>query len=383
MHPKDQFKEATLRPNQLRWNDFGKVYKNQGNFLESLRLLAGQGDPEMKHGIAVYIYNATTSMLTESLVNADGHLLIVPQKGALDIQTEFGKLYVNVNEIVVIPQGVKFSIRLNKDELIKNNYDNVNNIQGYVLEVFDGHFELPDRGLIGSNGLANERDFLAPVAYSDIPIQGYTADSQNCSWTIYMKLGHEYSQLKLNHTPYDVGAWTGNLYPYKYDLKNFNTLGSVSFDHPDPSIMTVLTSLGRDGTAVADFIIFPPRWSVQMDTFRPPYFHRNCMTEFMGLIQGKYDAKSSSQFEPGGASLHNSMVPHGPDKETYDSAIALQAVQGIIPESEENNLPPVYIGYGSMAFMFETSLPLKVTTWGYNCGALLEDSINCWKHLVE
>jgi homogentisate 1,2-dioxygenase len=258
--------------------------------------------------------------------------IIVLQHGVMDIQTELGRLLVRPNEIVVIPRGIRYRVTLPGGP-----------VRGYALELYQGHFQLPELGPIGSNCLANSRDFQAPLASFD--------DDTSTEWNILAKFDGAMLRARQNHTPFDVVAWHGLYYPYKYDLGRFNAIGSISFDHVDPSIYTVLTAQSdHPGTAVADFVIFPPRWLVQEDTFRPPWYHRNTMSEFMGLIQGDYDAKTGGGFRPAGASLHNVMSAHGPDSSTHEKA-------------SNAELKPVKVGEGSMAFMFESSLMVGVTDW--------------------
>lgn len=265
--------------------------------------------------------------------SADGDFLIVLQHGVLDIQTELGHILVRPNEICVIPRGIRYRVKLPEGP-----------VRGYILELYSGHFQLPELGPIGSNCLANARDFQAPVA-------AYTEDTHS-PWEMLCKFNGHLFAAPQTHTPFDVVAWHGLYYPYKYDLGRFNTIGSISFDHPDPSIFTVLTGPSdHPGTAIADFVIFPPRWLVGEDTFRPPWYHRNTMSEFMGLINGDYDAKSGKGFQPAGASLHNIMSAHGPDAGTHDKA-------------SNADLKPVKVGEGSMAFMFESCLMVGVTEWG-------------------
>lgn len=320
-------------PNQLRWDPFDIP---EGRcFLDGLRLLGGAGDATVKSGLAIYVYGADVNMNPKkAFYSADGDFLIVAQQGALDIRTELGRLLVRPNEIVVIPRGIRYRVDLVDGEPIR----------GYILELYEGHFQLPELGPIGSNCLANARDFQAPVA-------DYDDDESN--WTITAKFAGQLFNAAQDHSPFDVVAWHGNFYPYKYDLGRFNTIGSISYDHPDPSIFTVLTAPSPvTGTAIADFVIFPPRWRVAEGTFRPPWYHRNTMSEFMGLITGDYDAKAGGKggFQPGGASLHNVMGAHGPDAQTFGKASSAE-------------LAPQKVGDGSMAFMFESSLMLGVTEW--------------------
>jgi homogentisate 1,2-dioxygenase len=336
-------------PNQLRWDPFD--LNSSVDWVHSLNLIAGAGDPSMKSGIGIYIYAAGKSMdPNTAFYSADGDFLIVPQHGVLDIQTELGHLRVRPNEIAVIPRGIRYRVSLHEEQPAR----------GYILELYQGHFELPPLGAAGSNGLANPRDFQVPVAAFE---EDY---GPNTSWTIISKFTGNLFAATQNHTPFDVVAWHGKYYPYKYDLGRFNTLGSISYDHPDPSIYTVLSCPSHahgPGTAVADFVIFPPRWLVAENTFRPPWYHRNTMSEFMGLINGSYDAKSAAKggFQPAGASLHNTMSAHGPDREAFEKA-------------SNADLKPFKVGEGSMAFMFESCLMVGVTEWGLKtCKKVQED----------
>ena len=330
-------------PNQLRWDPFSHDEAKDHDFVSGLKLVAGAGDPTQKQGLGIFVYAAGKHMDEKSaFYSADGDLLIVPQEGDLDIRTEFGWLLVRQMEIAVIPRGVKYNVRLASGRA-----------RGYALELYQGHFNLPELGPIGSNGLANARDFLAPVASFDEDF-GATAHEGPNRHVVTVKFNNTLFQTTQAHTPFDVVAWQGNYYPYKYDLGRFNTIGSISFDHPDPSIFTVLSAPSAvPGTAVADFVIFPPRWLVGEDTFRPPWYHRNTMSEFMGLICGGYDAKrgGAGGFVPGGASLHNVMSGHGPDAESHEGARAAK-------------LQPQKVGEGSCAFMFESCLMVGVTEWG-------------------
>ncbi|XP_022188930.1 homogentisate 1,2-dioxygenase-like [Nilaparvata lugens] len=338
-------------PNQMRWKPFS--FPNAGesiNFIEGMQTICGAGDPTVRHGVAIHVYSCNQSMKNICFYNSDGDFLIVPQSGNLRITTEFGKIDVSPAEICVIQQGMRFSVSVNGVA------------RGYILEIFNGHFDLPNLGPIGANGLANPRDFQTPVAHYE---------DKDDEYSIVSKYQGKLFSAKQNHSPFDVVAWHGNYVPYKYDLNKFMTINTVSFDHCDPSIFTVLTcSSNKPGTAIADFVIFPPRWSVAENTFRPPYFHRNCMSEFMGLITGKYEAKEDG-FMPGGASLHSMMTPHGPDAECFKSA-------------SEAPLKPCRVADGTMAFMFESSLSLSVTKWGEKiCQKLDPDYFKCWLNLKK
>ncbi|KAI8929464.1 Homogentisate 1,2-dioxygenase [Entophlyctis helioformis] len=349
--------ECESTPNQLRWSPFELPEKSADgvDFVHGLQTICGAGSPSNRAGMAIHVFACDKDMTNTSFYNSDGDFLIVPQQGRLDIQTEFGMLLVSPGEIAVIPRGIRYSVRLLDGPT-----------RGYVAEIFDRHFELPDLGPIGSNGLANPRDFLYPVAAYE--------DKEGVTYHIVNKFqGYLFSTTQ-EHSPYDVVAWHGNYAPYKYDLARFNTVNTVSFDHPDPSIFTVLTARsGTPGVALLDFVIFPPRWMVGEDTFRPPYYHRNCMSEFMGLISGGYDAKQEG-FLPGGASLHSMMTPHGPDRETFDKA-------------STEKLAPVKLRPDGLAFMFETNQLLSVAKTalkkvkGTPGNVLQADYYKCWQGL--
>ena len=331
-------------PNQLRWDPFDHDHSKNVDFVTGMRLVSGAGDPSLKQGLGIYVYSAGRSMGDrEVYYSADGDLLIVPQEGILDIRTEMGWLLVRPMEICLIPRGVKYQV-----------HTPAGPARGYALELYQGHFALPELGPIGSNGLANERDFQAPVASFSEDF-GATASQGHNKYGVTVKFNNTLFRTEQAHTPFDVVAWHGNYYPCKYDLGRFNTIGSISYDHPDPSIFTVLTAPSHTspGTAVADFVVFPPRWLVAEGTFRPPWYHRNTMSEFMGLIRGANDAKRGGQggFMPGGASLHNVMSGHGPDAESCEAA-------------REAELRPAKVGEGSCAFMFESCLMMGVSEWG-------------------
>jgi len=335
--------DAMPSPNRLRWNPLdmpdGKV-----DFVDGLITYAVNGDVAQGVGASIHLYAANRSMVDRAIFSADGEWLIVPQQGRLRIVTEMGVLTVAPLQIALIPRGVRFRMELLDGAA-----------RGYVCENHGAPFRLPDLGPIGSNGLANVRDFEAPVAaFEDVDrpcelVQKY----QGRLWTTM-----------LDHSPFDVVAWHGNVAPYRYDLTRFNTIGTVSYDHPDPSIFTVLSSPSESpGTANIDFVIFPPRWMVAEDTFRPPWFHRNIMSEFMGLITGEYDAKAGG-FAPGGASLHGMMSAHGPDVASHDRAVAAT----LAPHRIED----------TMAFMFESRLPFAPTRWAMETPLLQMDYDACW-----
>ncbi|MEO9102524.1 MAG: homogentisate 1,2-dioxygenase [Burkholderiaceae bacterium] len=342
---------APCAPEPLRWNPFAWP-DAPCDFVDGMHTIVANGDAAMQAGVAAHVYLAKRSMGQRAFVNADGELLILPQQGALRIVTELGLLDVKPGELALIPRGLVFKVELD-DDAVKNG------ARGYVCENYGAQFRLPELGPIGSNGLANARDFQAPVAATEREDVG--------SYELIKKHSGAMWQARLPQTPFNVVAWHGNLAPVRYDTANFMTIGSISFDHPDPSIFTVLMSPSdTPGTANCDFAIFPPRWLVMEDTFRPPWYHRNLMSEFMGLIHGEYDAKPQG-FKPGGASLHNCMVPHGPDEEAFDKA------------SNATNAPQKLDH--TLAFMFESRYLFVPTDFALHGGALDPDYADCWAGL--
>jgi homogentisate 1,2-dioxygenase len=313
-------------PTQIRWNPFD--FDKDADWVHSMHLLAGAGDVSARSGLGYFIFTAGKSMDPKSaFYSADGDLLVIPQHGVLDIRTELGHLLVRPNEICVIPRGIRYNVALPEGP-----------VRGYALELYQGHFTLPSLGPLGSFGLANARDFQIPRASFDEDYSGI--------YHLFAKFNNNIHIAEQSHTPFDIVAWHGLYYPYKYDLGRFLTVGSISYDHPDPSIFTLLTS----SEGVAEMAIFPPRWLVMEDTFRPPWYHRNTMAEFMGLIMGEYDARTDGGFRPGGASLHNVMAGHGPDSNTHQRASVVE-------------LKPQKVGEGSMAFVIESKMILGLSEW--------------------
>ncbi len=342
------FNEVPATPNQLRWSPF-EIPKQPVDFVQGLLTLGGNGDLQTHAGFAIHVYVANKSMTERFFSNSDGEMLIVPQSGRLRVITELGILDVAPCEICVIQRGIKFRVELPDGHG-----------RGYVCENYGSLFRLPDLGPIGANCLANARDFLAPVA---------SYEDREGHYEVVTKFQGALWSAEYDHSPLDIVAWHGNYAPYKYDLNRFNTIGSISFDHPDPSIFTVLTAPSEiPGTANVDFAIFPPRWLVAEHTFRPPWFHRNFMNEFMGLVTGEYDAKAEG-FAPGGASLHNCMAGHGPDAETYERAT-------------QADLKPVHIT-DTMAFMFETRYVVRPTKYAMDTTELQGEYFECWQGLKK
>jgi homogentisate 1,2-dioxygenase len=320
------FREVEPDPNRMRWDPLA-IPPPGTDFVDGLWTVGGNGDTLSHTGIGIHWYAASASMVDRYFVNADGELLIVPESGSLLLRTELGRLLVAPGEFAVVPRGIRFAVDLPG-----------HSARGYVCENYGALFTLPERGPIGANGLANERDFLAPVA---------AYEESRRAVQVVEKFGGNLWAADYDHSPLDVAGWHGDYVPYKYDLANFMVIGTISFDHPDPSIFTVLTSpTDSPGLANADFVAFAPRWLVGEDTFRPPWFHRNVMSEFMGLVRGVYDAKAEG-FSPGGASLHNSFSSHGPDAETFERASSAS----LAPQKIDDTL----------AFMFETRWPVVLT----------------------
>lgn len=344
-----RFDDVPTPPNQLRW-DPPPMPLTATDFVDGLVAMAGNGDPAAQSGCGIHMYTANASMTDRFFYDADGELLIVPQQGRLRFSTELGRIDVEPEEIVVIPRGIRFRVEL-LDATAR----------GYVCENYGALLRLPDLGPIGSNGLANPRDFLTPQAWYE--------DKEGSFELVAKFMGNLWTS-KIGHSPLDVVAWHGNYAPYKYDLRRFNALGSISYDHPDPSIFLVLQAQSdTPGVDTLDFVIFPPRWLVMEHTFRPPWFHRNVASEFMGLIHGQYDAKSEG-FLPGGASLHNCMSGHGPDAETFDKA------------SKADTSKAQQIS-DTMAFMFETRAVIRPTKFALESAQLQHEYFRCWEGLSK
>ncbi len=341
----NDFNQIPTPPNQLRWNPLAMPAEPR-DFIDGILTYAGSGDAHAQSGFAIHLYAANRSMTNRAFYNADGEMLIVLQMGRLRFVTELGVIEAQPQEIVVIPRGVRFRVELMDAEA-----------RGYLCENFGANFRLPDRGPIGSNGLASSRDFLTPVA---------SYEDKDEPTELMAKFGGNLWFARMDHSPMDVVAWHGNYAPYKYDLRRFNAIGSISYDHPDPSIFLVLHSASdTPGVSNIDFVIFPPRILAMQDTFRPPWFHRNIASEFMGLIHGAYDAKADG-FLPGGASLHNCMTGHGPDAETFEKA------------SNSDTSQPHYIT-DTMAFMFETRTLIRPTRLALQSPELQHNYSECWQ----
>jgi homogentisate 1,2-dioxygenase len=336
------FSEVETSPNRLRWNPL-QIPAKPTDFIDGLTTIAGSGDPAAQSGLAVHVYRANRSMSDRYFANADGEMMLVPQLGSLLLFTELGKLEVGPGEIALIPRGLKFKVVLQEKEA-----------RGYICENYGAHFRLPELGPIGSQGLAQKRDFQAPVA----------AFEERGKCELVQKFMGNLWTAEARHSPLDVVAWHGNGAPFKYDLARFMAVNTVTFDHSDPSIFTVLTSpSGTPGVANCDFVIFPPRWQVAERTFRPPWFHRNVMSELMGLVHGAYESKAEG-FLPGGVSIHNCLQPHGPDLPTYD-------------KGSNADLKPHRIE-SSLAFMWESRYVFRPTKFALGAPQLQKNYDAVW-----
>ena len=333
---------------QYRWDP---IPVDGGNltFLSGMRTITTAGDVNTQTGLAAHIYLVTESMRDEYFYSADSELLVVPQQGEIRFCTELGIIDIRPGEIAIIPRGMVFRCELLQGPA-----------RGFVCENYGSKFDLPDRGPIGANCLANPRDFKTPVAaFEDREVRS----------TVTVKWCGAFHRCEIGHSPLDIVAWHGNYAPCKYDLDAFSPVGAVLFDHPDPSIFTVLTSpSGFEGTANVDLILFKERWSVAEHTFRPPWYHKNIMSEFMGNIYGVYDAKPEG-FVPGGISLHNMMLPHGPDRDAYETA-------------RNEPMEPARIR-NTMSFMFESRFPQHLTRFAAQEAPMQEQYIDVWAPLEK
>ncbi len=342
--------DIDVTPNQLRWDPL-PIPTEPTDFVDGITTIALNGDLMSQAGIGIHIYTCNKGMGDRYFYNADGEMLIVPEMGRLGFLTELGALQAGAGEVVVIPRGVRFKVEPHPED---------KQCRGYICENYGAQFRLPDLGPIGANGLANPRDFETPVAWYE--------DREGSFEQITKFAGNLWSA-PMSHSPLDVVAWHGNYAPYCYDLRRFNTIGSISYDHPDPSIFTVLTSpSGEAGVANCDFAIFPERWLVAENTFRPPWYHRNYMSEYMGLVYGQYDAKEEG-FLPGGGSLHNQMSAHGPDLDAFEKA----SNADLQPQKLE----------GTMAFMFESRYIIRPTKFAMECSQLQSNYFEVWQRLKK
>ena len=336
-----------VSPTQLAWTPFAIPTTPGVDFVDGLKSVAGSGEPSLREGLAIHIFACNTDMKNRCFCNSDGEMMIVAQQGILDIWTEFGKLWVEPGEFAVIPRGIRFQVKLVDGPT-----------RGYILEVWGTRFELPELGPLGANGLANARDFLYPSAFTQID-----ADE----WKVVYKLSGKFFYTTQQHSPFDVVAWHGNYLPYKYDITKFVNVGSISVDHIDPSIFTIMTAKSRDPNApLTDVLTFSPRWDTASNTYRPPYFHRNVASEFMGLIYGGYGGRSEG-FQPGGASYETGCTPHGVAYPEFKDASEMQQTGGNV------------ISEGAIAFMFESSRPFTITEYAFKAPNLhTDDSQELW-----
>ncbi|MBP7376590.1 MAG: homogentisate 1,2-dioxygenase [Pyrinomonadaceae bacterium] len=342
--------DIDVTPNQLRWDPL-PIPTEPTDFIDGITTIALNGDLMSQAGIGIHIYTCNKGMGDRYFYNADAEMLIVPEMGRLGFLTELGAIQAGAGEIVVIPRGVRFKVEPHPED---------KQCRGYICENYGAQFRIPDLGPIGANGLANPRDFETPVAWYE--------DREGAFEQVAKFAGNLWSA-PMTHSPLDVVGWHGNYAPYRYDLRRFNTIGSISYDHPDPSIFTVLTSpSGEPGVANCDFAIFPERWLVAENTFRPPWYHRNYMSEYMGLVYGQYDAKEEG-FLPGGGSLHNQMSAHGPDLDAFEKA----SNADLKPQKLE----------GTMAFMFESRHIIRPTKFAMDSSQLQSEYFEVWQRLKK
>jgi homogentisate 1,2-dioxygenase len=342
------FSELAVTPNQLRWNPL-PMPETETDFVDGITTIAGNGDLFSQAGMAIHIFACNKEMQERFFYNADGEMLVVAEKNRVRFLTELGILEIGSGEIALIPRGLKFRVELPDGKA-----------RGYICENYGAQFRLPDLGPIGANGLANARDFETPVAWYE---------DKEGEFELVAKFGGNLWRCAIDHSPLDVVGWHGNYAPVRYDLRRFNTIGSISFDHPDPSIFTVLTSPSGDaGIANCDFVIFPDRWLVAENTFRPPWYHRNVMSEYMGLCYGQYDAKEEG-FVAGGGSLHNCMSAHGPDLDAFEKA-------------SNSDLKPQKLE-GTMAFMFESRYIIRPTRFAMETSQLQPEYFEVWQKLKK
>jgi len=333
---------------QYRWDPVAQEGKAL-NWLTGMRTMVTAGDVNTQTGMASHVYLVTDSMVDQYFFSADSELLVIPQEGRLRFCTELGIIDVEPQEIAILPRGLVYRVEVLEGPC-----------RGFVCENYGQKFQLPGRGPIGANCMANRRDFKTPVA---------AFEDRNAPSTVTVKWCGQFHETKIGHSPLDVVAWHGNYCPVKYDLKTYCPIGAILFDHPDPSIFTVLTApSGIEGTANIDFALFRERWMVAENTFRPPWYHKNVMSELMGNIYGIYDAKPKG-FVPGGMSLHNCMLPHGPDQQAFEGASNAK----LGPEKLDN----------TMSFMIETRFPQHLTPFAATAGHLQEDYIDCWGTLEK
>lgn len=363
LHVKDGYgstSQATLdnvTPNSHHWNKF--PVPKAANWINGQQLIGRNGDPQKKEGMALWVFSVTESMSHgQAFTSLDGDALIIPQSGALDIQTELGRLLIRQNEIAVIPRNVRYRVSLPESKPCR----------GYICELYQGHFRLPDLGVIGSTGLANIRDFQIPKAFVDAAVHSrvLTQDEQAATedWNIVSRLLGNLWHCTQDHTPFDVVGWHGTCYPFKYDLARFCAMGNIVFDEHDPSLFIVLTARNYGGeptTAVVDFAVIPPRWMVAKDTNWLPYFHRNIMQEFFAPIVTLQDAKhplngETNRFVPFGAGLNGCMSTHGPAEKDF------QAARG-----RDTSKPALVGNDGMTLFLVETDRPLLLSAWAMQC----------------
>jgi len=328
---------------QSRWNPDEPTAAAADTWLAGITTVVTNGNAHLHVGGAIHTYGfGASTELAPVFVNTDAEMLFVPQLGRVELQTELGPLAVEPGHIGVVPRGIK--VRVSTAAKLAS---------GWLHENYGQAFTLPDPGITGPNTSALARDFVYPSAQPE----------DDAPTAIIVKTGGRFLATSIDRTPLDVVAWRGNYAPYRYDLRQFSPLGAVLFDHPDPSLGTVLTSPSDlVGTANVDLVVFRERWVVAEDTFRPPWFHSNTMSEFMGLIDGSYDAKPGQA--PGSMTLHNQHLPHGPATTAFEAASAAE----LMPQRLEPTL----------AFMLESRYVWQPTQWAATTDRLDVDYDACW-----
>ncbi|HEY3498273.1 MAG TPA: homogentisate 1,2-dioxygenase, partial [Polyangiaceae bacterium] len=345
---RDDFEDEPPEPNLTGFSPL-PLPSAACDFVDGLVTIGGAGSARLRRGYAVHLYAANRNMEERAFYDADGELLLLPELGALRILTELGVLDVRPGEVALLPRGLRFSVALREAAA-----------RGYVAEVFGRHFRLPERGPIGSNGLAEARHFRTPAAWHE--------DRLAPGYRIAAKLGGALYEARQDHSPFDVVAWHGNHCPYVYDLALFTPAGYTRVDHPDPSIHTVLSApLDERGTHSLDLVVFPPRWDATEGTFRPPYFHRNATTEINGIVREV--SSPGSMFVPGCLFLTPSMTPHGPVAAGVERAFSLSDAEADKPHRYSEN---------ACWFQFETALPFSLTPWARNAPHRLHDWHSKW-----
>lgn len=340
--------EIQSSPNLSAWSQIVDDSEGPQDFVAGLTTLGGAGNPALRRGFALHGYRATADMEDHAFTNADGDLLVLPQQGRLIALTEFGALEVEPGEVLLLPRGLRVSILVPDGEA-----------QGYAAEIFAGHFQLPERGPIGANGLVDERHFRGPTPYYE--------DRLAPGFRMTHKFGGALSEATQDHSPFDVVGWHGAYLPLAYRFSAFSPVSNTAFDHTDPSAFTVLSAaLDEEGANALDLVVFPARWDPTEHTFKPPYFHRNVTTEINGIIE---DPSLNAPFTTGMVFVTPSMTPHG---------VRAGAVERFLAKSDEAADRPTKSSSKSLWFQFETALHFHRTEWAKRTDLAKEDWPDVW-----